>query len=124
MFSNNLAVNSLILYESKKLVAITNSEIKSLSLDVQCQKYRSCRQCVYAQDPYCSWSTLESKCVFTTTQNQFIIQDIQNGDGIKICKATNAADTDIYYSINTKVDNPSMKQKQYVTGGIDAKKNQ
>ena len=41
MFANNLPINSIILFESKKLIAITNSEIKSISLEIQCKKYKN-----------------------------------------------------------------------------------
>jgi hypothetical protein len=102
MFANNLPINSIILFESKKLIAITNSEIKSISLEIQCKKYKTCRQCVYAQDPNCAWSTSKSKCVLAIEESESLKQDIQNGDGAKICAASNT-DTDIFYSINTPV---------------------
>jgi hypothetical protein len=102
MFANNLPINSIILFESKKLIAITNSEIKSISLEIQCKKYNTCRQCVYAQDPYCAWSTSKSKCVLAIEESESLKQDIQNGDGIKMCTANNP-DTEMSYLTNTAV---------------------
>ena len=82
-----------------KLIAITNNEIKSISLEIQCKKYKTCRQCVYAQDPNCAWSTLKSKCVFAIGENEFLTQDIQNGDGMKVCNP----DTEMSFLTNTAV---------------------
>lgn len=53
----------------RKLIAMTNDEIKSMLLSTGCDKYSSCDDCVYAQDPYCSWSVSTSSCTFSLAES-------------------------------------------------------
>ena len=70
MFENHLAVNNLFISvpnavsNERKLIAVSSEQIKSMPVDIACYKYTTCEQCVFAQDPYCSWSLNERKCVF------------------------------------------------------------
>ena len=97
MFEQNVPVNNIMIYDpnrnaqslkvaSKKIIAVSNEEIKSFSLDSSCYKYKDCAECISAQDPYCSWSTTSAKCVYTLNKiNDNLINDVQNGSET-ICK--------------------------------------
>jgi hypothetical protein len=69
LFESRVAINNLLISVSvsnePKLVAVTNEQIKSIPVSISCDKYATCEQCVFAQDPYCSWSLGEAKCVFS-----------------------------------------------------------
>ena len=99
MFPKSLAVNSVLLFDSKRVVAVTSEQISAFSLESQCQKYKTCAQCVYAQDPYCAWSTSRAECVFSDG-NEVLLQDIFNGD-LKKCGINDA----VYYSLSEETDN-------------------
>lgn len=69
LFENKIPINNLLISIAKnnpnKIIAITSESIKSISVDVSCSKFLSCEKCTNSQDPYCSWSFLVSKCVYT-----------------------------------------------------------
>ncbi len=74
MFENRGApVDSLLLFNkpgvvSRRLVAISAQQIKSISLQPACEVHDSCQKCVIAQDPYCAWSKIEFKCVYVPSR--------------------------------------------------------
>jgi hypothetical protein len=69
LFESRVPINNLIVSSSsldeRKLVAVTDQQIKSIPVSVSCDRYETCEQCVLAQDPYCSWNLDEAKCVFS-----------------------------------------------------------
>ena len=111
LFAQNTPVNSILIHSPetsgrgtvKKLIAVSNREIKSLSLDFQCDKYKTCQQCVQSQDPYCAWSTHAEKCVYAFKNESTLVQDSPSGD-LTTCDSSveTKTDADVYYSINTE----------------------
>ncbi len=58
------AINSLIVTKQGKLIAVSDETIRSVDLDVAClEEHPNCSSCLKNQDPYCVWSTAQSKCV-------------------------------------------------------------
>jgi hypothetical protein len=66
LFNKNTQVDKLIVSSGlvNKFVAITNGLIKIVPLDLSCGTHRSCHACLHSQDPYCSWSKFDFKCVY------------------------------------------------------------
>jgi len=64
MLEHNQTINSLIVTKQGQLIAVSNEIIRSVDLDVACfVDYNTCSSCLKTQDPYCSWSTTQAKCV-------------------------------------------------------------
>ena len=123
MFEQNVPVNNIMIYDpnrngqspkvaSKKIIAVSNEEIKSFSLDSSCYKYADCAECIGAQDPYCSWSTTSAKCVNTLNKiNDHLINDVQNGN-LSICKNFSL------FTLTPYIHPGSSKKEPSIKGGI------
>ena len=57
----------------KRLIAFSNQEILSIPL-INCSVYKTCKKCIFMQDPYCGWHVLNNACVETDNNNTLIKQ--------------------------------------------------
>jgi len=95
MFKHGQSVKSLIIKQGK-LIAISDETIRSVYLDVACSvDHLTCSSCTSAQDPYCAWSTSQSRCISLLDEKQLLKQDLIRA----IQQCTNPSD--IQYSIRT-----------------------
>lgn len=73
LFNFKLPINNILISFNSdapnKVIALTSQEIRSFSVDLSCETYKTCELCIGAQDPYCSWSIQTKKCSYTFTND-------------------------------------------------------
>jgi len=105
MFESNQAVNSLIIKRGK-LIAISDETIRSVDLDVSCVvEHPTCFSCTSAQDPYCAWSTSQSRCVSLLVEGQ-------QEDLVKASKECSSP-SDVEYTIKTLSSNTNFEYGEF-----------
>ncbi|KAG7264244.1 hypothetical protein CRUP_016247, partial [Coryphaenoides rupestris] len=78
VFTEPQLVKSLLVSSSNGVVYVGWSGGVTAVPLAHCSSYKSCGQCVLAQDPFCSWDPTSLACTNHHTQNT--IQDVENGN--------------------------------------------
>lgn len=73
IFDTKTSIDSLII-KSRKIISISNKEIRSIGLDFDCSLYVSCLECIISFEPNCAWSKSKSKCILNSTNNSDSIE--------------------------------------------------
>ncbi|MEE6478881.1 hypothetical protein FKM82_012037 [Ascaphus truei] len=81
VFDKSHPVQSLVLSPRKGLLFTGSiSELVQLPL-ADCNKHRSCDDCLLAQDPYCVWNIKNIRCVHVHEFSRYVtLQDVQGSD--------------------------------------------
>uniref|UniRef100_A0A4W3IJJ6 Plexin-C1-like n=1 Tax=Callorhinchus milii TaxID=7868 RepID=A0A4W3IJJ6_CALMI len=120
VMDNNMKVKSrMILFETKEetplhrkvlfepktdpnyLYLMTDKEVIRLKV-ADCARYRSCQDCVSAQDPSCGWCNLHSRCSFESECENVVKSGnwISISEGKDSCLMINIKPSTIDYSFN------------------------
>lgn len=64
MFDTHVPISDILVTAEESITVVSRSGIKWVQVDVMCEKMKTCKECTDAQDPYCVWSKMQSKCVY------------------------------------------------------------
>ncbi|XP_030046721.1 semaphorin-4F isoform X2 [Microcaecilia unicolor] len=82
LFAEAQPIHNLQLHENW-IFAGSPSEVTQVNMS-NCERHRSCEQCILARDPSCAWSVTQSACIEHREEPR-LLQDIEDGNALGLC---------------------------------------
>uniref|UniRef100_A0A914DRF6 PSI domain-containing protein n=1 Tax=Acrobeloides nanus TaxID=290746 RepID=A0A914DRF6_9BILA len=81
-------IRQMEMLRNGRLIVRDNNFLYNLA-NQRCQTYKTCRECIEAQDPHCAWNITDSICIsienYEKQNASMIIQDVLHGNAEKSC---------------------------------------
>nr|XP_033811219.1 semaphorin-4F [Geotrypetes seraphini] len=82
LFAEAQPIHKLQLHENWIFVG-SSSEVTQVNMS-NCERHRSCEQCILARDPSCAWSMTQSACIEHHGESG-LLQDIEDANALGLC---------------------------------------
>ena len=98
----------------RRVLIVSSSSIRILPF-ANCSNLATCKQCVEARDPYCSWDVASYKCVNGLSG----LQDVSNGDSSECPAETTTTSTTTTTTTTSTTPKPRSTTRDFMTTVIE-----